>query len=356
VNELHRRRFENQIGAVGRRLGLGGSVLVFAVLAQGCGDDRPDSVAGCGGGEVVEGRPLRVAATVAPITNMIANITAGTDTIVSGIVPEGIDSHTYEPAPSVAATLDDADVVFLNGLSLDEPTKRLAESNLSDRAEICELGTTVLPPDRYLFDFSFPKEGGKPNPHLWTNPVMVREYATLIGEVLSSRDPANASRYRVNLADFTARVDELDVAIRTATATIPAPRRMLLTYHDAYAYFAAEYGWTVLGAVQPSSFDEPTPREIARLIEQIRATGVPAIFGSEVFPSPVLAQIAAETGITYSDDLRDDDLPGELGDADHSWLALMQFNYVTMVEALGGDATALHALDTDNVGADSANY
>ncbi len=356
MNDRHTRRFENQIGPVGRHNGLGSWILVFAVLAQGCGEGRPDSVAGCGGGEVVEGRPLRVAATVAPITNMIANITAGTDTIVSGIVPEGINSHTYEPAPSVAATLEDADVVFLNGLSLDEPTKRLAEPNLSDGAEICELGTTILPADQYLFDFSFPKEGGKPNPHLWTNPVMVREYAALIGEVLSSRDPADASRYTVNLADFTARVDELDVAIRTATATIPASKRMLLTYHDAYAYFAAEYGWTVLGAVQPSSFDEPSPREIAGLIEQIRATGVPVIFGSEVFPSPVLAQLAAETGITYSDDLRDDDLPGEPGDADHSWLALMRFNFVTVIEALGGDASALHALDTGNVVADLADY
>lgn len=343
--------------------GLKRLVLVCIALTASCADGKRGntgeiggSIAGCGDGVPVDGRPLRVAATVAPITNIVANITGGTDTIVSGVVPEGINSHTYEPAPSVAATLEDADVVFLNGLSLDQPIKRLAESNHTDGAEICELGTTILSPDEFLFDFSFPKEGGNPNPHLWTNPVMVGEYAALIGEVLSVRDPVHASVYAANQADFATRINELDVAIRTATATIPASKRLLLTYHDAYAYFAAEYGWTVLGAVQPSSFDEPSPRQIARLIDQIRASGVPAIFGSEVFPSPVLAQIAAETGVTYSDDLRDDDLPGKPGDPRHSWLALMQFNYLTMIEALGGDASALRALDVGIRVPDLADY
>jgi ABC-type Zn uptake system ZnuABC Zn-binding protein ZnuA len=154
---------------------------------------------------------------------------------------------------------------------------------------------------------------------------------------------------------FVAAVDELDGALRTATGTIPVDRRLLLTYHDAYAYFAEEYGWTVLGAVQPSSFDEPSPREVAALVEQIDELEVPAVFGSEVFPSPVLAQIAAETGADYVDDLRDDDLPGAPGDPDHSWFALMQFNFVTMIEALGGDATAIADL-TPPTFDDTATY
>ena len=136
----------------------------------------------------------------------------------------------------------------------------------------------------------------------------------------------------------------------------PEEERQLLTYHDAYAYFAEEYDWTVLGAIQPSSFEEPTAQEVASLIEQVRETGVPAIFGSEVFPSTVLEQIAGETGATYVDDLRDDDLPGAPGDPDHTWLALMRFNYVTMVEALGGDASALEALDVSDVVEDTAEY
>ena len=81
-----------------------------------------------------------------------------------------------------------------------------------------------------------------------------------------------------------------------------------------------------------------------------------AIFGSEVYPSPVLEQIGRETGATYVDVLRDDDLPGEPGDADHSFLGLMQFDYVTMVEALGGDASALKNLDVADVSPDTAVY
>ena len=318
-----------------------------ALLMPGCGDDdgREDSAAGCAGGAPVDGRPLRVATTVAPLTSIVANIAGGSGTVVTGIVPEGLNSHTYEPAPSVAATLEDADVVFLNGLALEEPTKELAQANMGGDAVLCELGTTILPEDEYIYDFAFPESGGDPNPHLWTNPSMALAYAELVHDVLVRVDPERAGVYDANLVAFAARVDALDLALREATATIPAGRRLLLTYHDAYAYFAQEYGWTVVGVIQPSSFEEPTPRDVAELIDQIEGRSVPAVFGSEVFPSPVLEQIAAETGARYVDDLRDDDLPGDPGDPEHSWLGLMRFDYVTIVEALGGDASKLRALD-----------
>lgn len=328
---------------------LAGSMLVA------CGNGDDPATLTCGDGDAVDGRALRVAATVAPVTNIVAAVASGTDTVISGIVPEGTNSHTYEPAPSVAATIEDADVVFMNGLALEEPAKQLALANLGSGSELCELGTTVLPESDYIFDFSFPEEAGNPNPHLWTNPPMVVEYAELIRDVLVARDPDDAAAYRANADSFVAAVDALDTALRTASATVPVERRLLLTYHDAYAYFAEEYGWTVLGAVQPSSFDEPTPREVARLVDQIEELEVTAVFGSAVFPSPVLEQIAAETGADYVDDLRDDDLPGSPGDADHSWFALMQFNFVTMIEALGGDASAIAEL-TPPAFEDSATY
>jgi ABC-type Zn uptake system ZnuABC Zn-binding protein ZnuA len=144
--------------------------------------------------------------------------------------------------------------------------------------------------------------------------------------------------------------------MKTATATIPATQRKLVTYHDAYAYFAKHYGYSVIGALQPSSFDEPTPKEIADLIDQIKSEGVTAIFGSEVFPSPVLEQIGAETGVRYVDVLRDDDLIGAPGDPEHSWLGLMRFNFATMVDALGGESSALKTLDVSDVAVDKAVY
>jgi ABC-type Zn uptake system ZnuABC Zn-binding protein ZnuA len=299
---------------------------------------------------------LTIATTVAPITSIVANIAGGTGTLVTGIVPEGTNSHTFEPKPSDAKTLETADIVFINGLVLEEPTKDLARANLKDGAIICEIGTQVLPESDYIYDFSFPKEGGKPNPHLWTSPPMAKQYAQVVHDVLVRRDPANAAMYDINFIAFSAKVDALDAAMVTATATIPESQRKLVTYHDAYAYFAKQYGYTVVGALQPSSFNEPTPKEIGDLINQVKTENVKAIFGSEVFPSPVLEQIGAEAGVRYVDVLRDDDLIGKPGEAEHSWLGLMRFDYVTIVEALGGDASALKFLDVRDVVKDTAVY
>ena len=345
------------------RCRLGFLVVLAALLitATACGDGGsgsgvPDIAEACPVRQPVEGRAVRIATTVAPITSIAANIASGSGTEVIGIVPEGTNSHTYEPPPGVAATLESADIVFINGLVLEEPTKEMALANLRSGAVICELGTAILPETEWIFDFSFPKDGGKPNPHLWTNPPMALEYARLVADSLAAADPGNAALYESNYEAFAEKVRALDEAVEAATATIAPDQRHLLTYHDAYAYFAKRYGWTVIGAIQPSSFEEPTPREIADLIEQVRSTGVQAVFGSEVFPSSVLEQIGRETGVRYIDVLRDDDLIGSPGDAEHSWLGLMRFNFVTMVEALGGDASALQALDVSDVGPDTAVY
>ena len=256
----------------------------------------------------------------------------------------------------MATTLAQTNVFFANGLTLEENTIELARTNLPSSADVCELGTAVLPVGDYIYDFSLPKEGGKPNPHLWTNPKLAIKYVALIRDVLVKMDPSNAEAYTSNAADYTAKLEAFSAAVTTATATLPVGDRKLLTYHDAFAYFADDYGWEVLGAIQPSDFDEPTPREVSDLISQVRDSKVKAIFGSEVYPSPVLYQIGRETGATYVDVLRDDDLPGEPGDADHSFLGLMQFDYVTMVEALGGDASALKNLDVADVSPDTAVY
>ncbi len=336
--------------------------LLVLVLVACSNDDAGDSstiptpAEACPRREAVTGRPLRIATTVAPLTSIAANIAAGTPTVITGVVPEGTNSHTYEPPPSVAATLEQADIVFLNGLGLEDPTRKLAEANAAEGAVRCELGSAVLPRDQWVFDFSFPEDGGKPNPHLWTNPPMGRQYAEVIRDALTAADPANAGTYAANFTAFAAKVDALDAAMSAASGTLTADQRQLLTYHDAYAYFAKHYGWTVIGAIQPSSFDEPSAKEVAALIEQVRSTGVQAIFGSEVFPSSVLEQIGTETGVRYVDVLRDDDLLGEPGDPEHSWLGLMRFNYTTMVEALGGDPSALATVDVTDVGPDTAVY
>jgi ABC-type Zn uptake system ZnuABC Zn-binding protein ZnuA len=301
------------------------------------------------------GDKLVVVTTVSPITSIVASV-AGDFADVRGLIPEGADSHTFEPPPSAAATLSEADIVFVNGLKLEDPTKELAAESLEDGAQVVELGTKTLPKREYLYDFSFPRDGGKPNPHLWTNPPYAKRYGRIAANVLARRDPAHRAEYEANYRAFAAKVDELDAAMKTASASMTAAERTLLTYHDAYAYFARHYGWTVIGAVQLSSFEDPTPRDVAGLIHQAERRQVPAIFGSEVFPSPVLEQIGKEAHVRYVDKLRDDDLPGEPGDPQHSWLGLMRFDFVTMVRSLGGDTTALDAVDVRPPTMDRAEY
>ena len=210
-----------------------------------------------------------------------------------------------------------------------------------------DLGRGTVTPQQYIYDFSFPRDGGKPNPHLWTNPPFAKRYGRIVADTLIRRDPRHRARYEANFAAFAGQVDELDRAMTTATASLPPRQRQLLTYHDAYAYFGRHYGWKIIGAIQVSSFEDPTPKEVAGLIAQVRAKGVKAIFGSEVFPSSVLAEIGKEAHVRYVDKLRDDDLPGAPGDRLHSWLGLMRFDFETMVSSLGGDASALRAISVD---------
>jgi ABC-type Zn uptake system ZnuABC Zn-binding protein ZnuA len=291
---------------------------------------------------------VQVVTTVSPITNIVQNV-GGELVTVTGIVPEGTNSHTFEPAPSDARAMAEADIVFMNGLHLEEPTRELAEANVREGVEIVELGSMTIDQDEYIYDFSFPREAGDPNPHLWTNPPYAKRYAEIVKEKLSELDPDSADLYQQNYEAFARRIDELDAAVREATKTVPPEDRKLLTYHDSFPYFAREYGWDVIGAIQPSDFAEPTARDVAGLIDQIRSEQVPAIFGSEVFPSPVLEQIAAETGAEYVSDLRDDDLPGEDGDPDHSYIGLMVFDFRTIVSALGGDPSAFEGVDVENL-------
>ena len=287
-------------------------------------------------------------ATVSPITSIAENIGGGR-IILRGVVPEGVNSHTFEPAPSVAATLTGADVIFLNGLFLEEPTLKMAQANLKAGASIVSLGDQTITREEWKFDFSFPEADGHPNPHLWPDPIRALRYAEIVPDTLEARDPDNSEYYRANYAEFADRISALDAAIKTAVPTIPEGSRKLLTYHDSWAYFADRYGLTVIGAVQPSDFSEPSAGEVADLIRQIRTENIPAVFGSEVFPSDVMRTIAAESGAAYIDELSDDDLPGGPGDANHSYLGLAVSNLRIMIPALGGDASAFEDIDVSPV-------
>ena len=322
------------------------------------------AVLGCGGSAqpqpTTADQPtmlLKVVSTVSPITSLVENI-GGNAIELQGIVPEGVNSHTFEPAPSVAKVLAEADLIVLNGLFLEEPSLQLAEASKRADAIILTLGDKAITHEEWVFDFSFPQADGHPNPHLWTNPILSLKYAEIVRDQLVALDQANSGYYNENYSKLEARIQDLDRRIVEAVATVPPGNRRLLTYHDSFPYFAQRYGMEIIGAVQPSDFSQPSAREVANLIEQVRETGVPAIFGSQVFPSDVMEQIAKEGGANFVDELRDDDLPGAPGDPSHSYLGLMQRNIQIILPALGGNAAAMDGFDPSPVfeGASNAVY
>jgi ABC-type Zn uptake system ZnuABC Zn-binding protein ZnuA len=303
----------------------------------------------------VKAERLNVVSTVAPITSIVENI-GGDKIALTGIIPEGMNSHTFEPVPSDVKILAEADLLIVNGLQLEEPTLKLAQANMKPGSALLQLGDKTIAEKEYIYDFSFPKSHGYPNPHLWLNPQHALRYAALIRDELARIDPGNKAVYEQNAAAYLKRLEALDQAVEQAVKTIPESNRRLLTYHDSWPYFARRYGFQIIGAVQPSDFSDPSPREVKRLIDQIRKEKVPAVFGSEVFPSPVLEQIAREGKTRYIDKLRDDELPGKPGDARHSYIGMMIENLSIMFEALGGSAEAFKKVDPSPVAGSHANY
>jgi len=304
------------------------------------------SMATAGPGEGT--KKIKVLTTVAPITNIVRNV-AGPHVELHGLIPEGADSHTFEPVPSDVKYIAQADLIVLNGLHLETPTMHLVGANKKKAAEVVQLADLTISRKDWVFDFSFPADKGDPNPHLWLNVAHTMKYVEIVRDALVRVDPANKAAYEANAMAYLAKLRQLDEAIMVAMKTIPQKNRKLVTYHDSWAYFCPRYGCTVIGAVQPSDFAQPTPQDMIALIKQLKAETVPAIFGSEVFPSKVLDQIGREAGVKFVDTLRDDDLPGDLDAPNHTYVGMMKENVETMARVLGGDASALKGIDPSNV-------
>ncbi len=292
-----------------------------------------------------EAAKLRVVTTIAPITDIVSHIGGG-EIDLHGLIPAGLDSHTFEPVPSDIQHLANADLLIVNGLHLEIATEKLARTHKKKEAKILTLGDQTLPQKEWVFDFSFPAKAGDPNPHLWLNVAYTIRYAELIRDHLTAMDPSHSDHYQENAKRYISLLKRLDEAIMKSMATIPQHARKLLTYHDSWPYFCRRYKCKVIGAVQPSSFSEPSPKEVAHLIDQIQKERVPAIFGSEVFPSKVLTQIGKEGGVQFISILRDDNFPGLPGSPEHTYIGMMIGNVHAMVNALGGHAEGLDGLLT----------
>lgn len=322
-------------------------LLALPLAAVACGNDDDDGDAAAANGDDADGR-LSVITDVAPITSIVENI-AGDAVELRGMVPRGVSSHGFEPPPSDVQYLTEADLFVYNGFYLAEPLYNLTEANMKDGAVVLWIGEETLPRDEWIFDFDFPEAEGVPNPHIWMDPIRALTFAELVHGGLVALDPDNSDIYDANLEAFREKTEDLDSRIREAVETIPEDHRKLLTYHDCCPYFAERYEMEVIGAVQPSDFTDPSARELASIIDQVNELGLPAIFGSEMFPSPVMEQIARETGAEFVDGIEDDELPGDAGDPEHTYWGMMRDNAISIVAGLRGDTSPLDGFDPSPV-------
>ncbi len=329
-----------------RRFFIAFSIVSFSVLILGHiefgGENKINSV-------FALNETLSVVTSLSPITNIVQNV-GGNKINLTGLVPEGVNSHTFELVPSDVIKLNKADLVIINGLFLEDNIEKAVNELLkkNPNIQLLKLGDNTVNSSDWIFDFSFPKKQGHPNPHLWLNVAYALQFVNLTRDKLIEMDPNNADYYNDNANRYISLLKQLDEGIKSSVETIPPENRKLVTYHDSWAYFAPRYNMTVIGAVQPSDFSEPSPHDIAKLIDQIKNEKVPAIFASEVFSSKIVDQIAKESNVAIVETLRDDALPGNISDNNHTYVGMMIDNMKNMVIPLGGNIEKLNALDPGN--------
>ncbi len=328
-------------------------------------------------------------------TTMIADVVgrvAGDAADVTSLMGYGVDPHAYEPSAQDIVTLDEADLVFINGANFEEglisvleeaattnlvtisdcvailpfeapPTETIHEDTTepSTIAELCHSHFTALEalsikveqghdegtqslgllyeigcnPDHEQVDGEdHEHEAGGCDPHLWTDIHNVMLWTLMARDVLSEADPANAAIYAANADTYLAELVALDAEVAGLLASVPEENRVLITNHETLGYLAARYGYEVVGSVIPGggTSNEPSAEDVAALIEAVLDYGVPAIFSENTVSTSLAQRIADETGASvyqlYSDSLTNADGPA------HTYIDYMRVNATTIMTAL----------------------
>lgn len=272
----------------------------------------------CGGNDASSGK-LRVVTSLQIFADMARQV-GGDRVDATALLPPGADPHTFELAPARVVDVVRADLVFINGLNLEHSIEGVVDANAGgDVIKLAE-GLPVL--DATI-------EG---NPHLWLDPRLGRRYIETIRDALIAIDPAGTSAYKANAAAYLDTLGRVDKEMEQVIAAIPAERRKLVTFHDAYAYLASRYGLDVVAVVAPSPGQEPSARAVAELVRAIRDEGVPAVYTEPQFNSDVLGRAADEAGVRVLDLLSDAYAHGV-----DSYIGLLRYDLEQLKEGLGGD-------------------
>jgi ABC-type Zn uptake system ZnuABC Zn-binding protein ZnuA len=298
------------------------AVLVLAVLVAGCGGASPDPT----GAGPAQGA-LRVVTTTTILADLVREV-GGERVDVVSLVPAGGEVHTFDPRPADLQRVTRAEVILANGLGLDDWLTTLAE-DAGASAPVVRLGEDLAGVAYLTGDH----EDEAANPHLWLNVAYAARYVDRIEAALAEADPTEAAAYGTAADAFRARLAALDTEIRDRIMALPEGDRVVVSFHDAFPYFAAAYGLTVVGTIVDSPGQDPSAGEIADLVATIRSSGARAIFAEAQF-SPKLAEtIAGETGAVVVTGLYTD----SVGDAPaDTYEGMMRSNVDRVVGALAG--------------------
>lgn len=313
-------------------------VALFGAGAFGCGSGA--------GGSSSSGGELRVSATISVIEDLVEEV-GGDRVEVSSVVPAGADVHTFQPSPSDARAISESEVVFQNGLGLEEWMGDLIESAGGENQTVVVLseGLEPLGDDEHAEDPAAEEESGleehgageahehaEGNPHLWLDVHNAEHYVEGIRDALAEADPEGSEEYGANAEEYLAELEELDAYIEEQVRSIPEENRKLVTFHDAFPYFAEAYGFELVDVIIRNPEAEPSGREAAQLVTKIEEEQVPAVFTEPQFNRGLAETIAAEADVEvyelYSDSLVDDP------EAD-SYVSMMRTNIDRVKEGLG---------------------
>ncbi len=302
-------------------------LLVAAVTAAACGgnNDRSDgetiAAAAGGSGAAAAGRtqPLRVVASTSIMADFVAQV-GGERVSVRQIVPANADVHTFTITPGDIRRINDADLVVIAGAGLEASFERALNENADAPVIALSEGLPLRPfPAGFRGDDGDDEREtaignlgpGEVDPHFWMDIDFVIVAVERLRDALSAIDPSGAVGYSARASAYVAELRALDAEIAALFGNLPDERRYLVSFHDAFGYFAVRYGLTVLGFLVEGPEEEPNAGDVADLIRAMEQRRVPFIFTEPQFGAAVVDQVAEETGAevrnlhsgTLSDDL-----------------------------------------------------
>ena len=263
---------------------------------------------------------LHVVASFSILGDITARI-GGERISLTTIVGANGDAHVHQPTPDDARAFADADLIIVNGLGFEGWLDRLTEAS-GTRGVIAVATNGVRPV-------------GENDPHAWQNAANAVVYAENIAKALCSADRGACESYKANAFAYVAELAALDAEIKSAVARIPLDRRTVIMSHDAFGYFAAAYGVTILAPEGVSTESEASAKEVAELIEQIRAQKASALFVENIADPRLIEQIARETGLKIGGELFSDALSAADGPAP-TYIMMMRHNMRLLADAMAG--------------------